>query len=215
VKHFVRKGKVVSDETLRVTLKRLGARYVKAVIAYPEASESERLAFAKRFVKELRSLENSVLVFFEDEMSAELSARKGYGWTFNERLVIEAPQANRERLNLFGAVSPFSGEVIQMTSKESKAGAFARFLDKITLAHPRKRVHVYLDNLPVHYSRKVKRFLAKHPNLQLKPLPPYSPELNPREYWHSYLRKKLLNNQSFNPEFGNSVPVIFYHNMPF
>ena len=198
VKYFARKGKHVSDETLRVVLKRMGARYVKAMLAYPEACESERLAFAKRFLRELRELENSVLVLFEDEMSAELSPRKGYGWTFNERLVIRAPQAKRGRVNVFGAVSPFTGEVIQMTSGESKAGAFARFLGKIAVAHPRKRVHVYLDNLPVHFSRKIKAFLRKHANIRLKRLPRYSPELNPREYWHGFLRRKLLNNRTFN-----------------
>lgn len=198
VKYFARKGKTVSDETLRIALKRMGARYVKAVLAYPEASEQEREEFAKRFITELRGETNRLLVLFEDEMSAELRARKGYGWTFNERLVVQAPQANRERLNLFGAVSPFTGEIIQMTSKESKTGAFVRFLNKIACAHPRKRVWLYLDNLPVHRASKVKTFLQKHSNIQLKPLPRYSPELNPREYWHGFLRKKLLNNQSFN-----------------
>ena len=196
-KYFSLKGRIVSRETIRLALKRLGARYVKAVLAYPEACERERLAFAERFLKDLRG-KNNAIVLFEDEMSAEASARKGYGWTFEKRLVVEAPQAKRERLNLFGAVSPFSGEVIQMASKHSKAGAFVRFLNKIACAHSRKRVWVYLDNLPVHRSRKVERFLEKHENIRLKPLPRYSPELNPREYWHSFLRRKLLDNTSFN-----------------
>ncbi|MBI5635650.1 IS630 family transposase [Candidatus Micrarchaeota archaeon] len=129
---------------------------------------------------------------------AELSPRKGYGWTFEKRLVVQAPQANRSRLNLFGAVSPLTGEVIEMTSGESKASAFTRFLSKIACAHPRKRVWRYLDNLPMHHSHKVKRFLKKHANIRFKSLPRYSPELNPREYWHGFLRKKLLNNTLFN-----------------
>lgn len=198
VKYFARKDIVVSDETIRVALTRMGARYVKAVLKYAEADESERLAFAKQFLRELHSLENSVLVLFEDEMSAEVSPRKGYGWTFEERLVVEAPQANRSRLNLFGAVSPLTGEVIQLATKESKAPAFIRFLNKVVLKHPRKRVWVYLDNYKPHFCPLVKRFLERHPNVCLKPLPRYSPELNPREYWHGFLRKKLLNNTAFN-----------------
>lgn len=197
VKYFARKGRAVSDETIRISLKRLGARYVKAVLAYAEADERERLAFAQQALRAFAH-KGTAVVLFEDEMSAELSARKGYGWTFQERLVVRAPQANRKRLNLFGAVSPFTGEVVQMTSKESKAAAFVRFLDKIVVAHPRKRVWLYCDNLPMHRARKVKHFLRKHPNIRLKPLPRYSPELNPQEYWHSYLRRKLLNNHTFN-----------------
>jgi len=197
VKLFARKGKIVSPETIRLALRRLGGHYVKAILAYSEACERERLAFARQFLKDLRG-KNNAIVLFEDEMSAELSARKGYGWTFEKRLVVQAPQAKRERLNLFGAVGPFSGEVIQMTSGESKADAFVRFLRKVACAHSRKRVWLYLDNLPVHHSRKVKSFLEKHGNIVLKRLPRYSPELNPREYWHGFLRKKLLNNTSFN-----------------
>ena len=37
---------------------------------------------------------------------------------------------------------------------------------------------LYWDGLPAHRSRKVKDFLAKHPRLQIRRLPPYCPDLN-------------------------------------
>lgn len=196
VKYFARRGRAVSDEVIRTALQEMGGHYVKAIIKYPEADERERRAFALKFLRDLRG-KNGAVVLFEDEMSAELSARKGYGWTFKKRLVIVAPQAQRKRLNLFGAVSPFSGEVIQMASRFSKADAFVRFLAKIAAKHPRKRVWVYVDNYRLHFCKAVAVFLKKHRNIRLKRLPRYSPELNPREYWHGFLRKKLLNNKSF------------------
>ena len=196
VKYFARRGRAVSDEVVRNALQEMGAHYVKAVIEYTEADERERREFARSFLRDLRG-KNGTLVLFEDEMSAELSARKGYDWTLKKRLVVRAPQARRQRLNLFGAVSPFSGEVIQMASRFSKAGAFVRFLNKISVAHPRRRVWVYVDNYRLHFCKAVGVFLKRHPNIRLKRLPKYSPELNPREYWHGFLRKKLLNNTSF------------------
>jgi transposase len=123
--------------------------------------------------------------------------RRGYGWTFKERLEIKAPQKNRKRLNCFGAVNPLKGEVIQMSSKEAKSPAFIRFLKRIMLRYPKRKIWVYADNLPVHKSGKVDEFLEKHSNLEPKYLPPYSPDLNLQEQWWNYERRKLLNNRYF------------------
>lgn len=189
--YFLRKGKNFSIEVLRKNLVKLGGSYVKAVFEYSEADEKERLEFAKKFVKQEKKRIGVVL--FEDEMSAG-STRKGYGWTFKKRLVIRVPQKGRKKLNLFGAVSPYTGETIELTSVIAKAPAFIKFLKKVKKKHPRKTVWLYVDRLPVHRSGLVKKFLEKNSNIHLEFFPPYSPDLNPREYWHGFLRKKRLNN---------------------
>jgi transposase len=94
-------------------------------------------------------------------------------------------------------VNPIKGEVIQMSSRESKSPAFVRFLRKIRLAYPRKRIWIYTDNLLAHRSRKTREFLEKHPAIELKFLPPYSPDLNPQEQWWRHERRKLLGNRCF------------------
>lgn len=175
----------------------MGAKYVKAQLLYPEADEKRRRDFAEQFHREMASKPASVIVLFQDEMSAGCPPRKGYGWTFEERLEVNAFQTNRKRLNCFGAVNPLKGEVIQMSSKESKSPAFVRFLKQIVLRYPRKKIWIYTDNLPVHKSGRVDRFLEKHSNLKLKYLPPYSPDVNLQEQWWNYERKKLLNNRYF------------------
>lgn len=194
--YFAKRGKVVSRDALRVTLKRMGARYVKAVIEYEEADEQERLAFAKQFFEDLRRKPKSAVVLFEDEMSANCSARRGYGWTFKKRLVIRSHQ-RRKHVNCFGAVNPLKGETVQTTSECAKTPAFIRFLHKLLREYPRKTLWVYLDGGPVHKAQKVQDFLERHPRLQLRPLPPYSPDVNPREQWHNYLREKFLDNHPF------------------
>ena len=194
-KYFAKKDKIFSIETIRKALKEMGAHYVKAIIRFPEANEKERLSFARNFIKH-ENRANAV-VLFEDEMSMETSARKGYGWTLEERLVVIAPQSHYDRVNLFGATSPYTGETIEMAGTNAKADAYVKYLNKIARAHPRKRVWLYQDNTRVHKSKKVEKFLEKHSNIQLRYMPKYSPELNPREYWHGFLRKKLLNNHSY------------------
>ncbi len=194
-KYFARKNKTFSLEVIRKALKEMGARYVKAMIQFAEADEKKRAAFARTFIKQEKSA--NAVVLFEDEMSIETRARKGYGWTFKERLVVKAPQSSSERLNLFGATSPYTGETIEMASSNAKSDAYTKYLWKIARAHPRKRVWIYQDNTRVHKSKKVQCFLEKHANIQFRYLPAYSPELNPREYWHGFLRKKLLNNTNY------------------
>lgn len=193
--YFHNQGKMFSRETIRLYLKHIGARYVKSQIQYPEADLEEQKEFAKKFFSEKEK--GSAVILFHDEMSAACSAHKGYGWTLDKRLVVKAPQRYRQRLNCFGAVNPIDGEIIEMSSKESKAPAFVRFLRNITKKYQNKKIVVYLDNLPVHKSAKVKRFIGMHPNIRLEYIPPYSPELNIQEQWWNYKRMKFLNNRNF------------------
>lgn len=193
-KYFMNRGKIFPVELIRKVLKEMGAHYVKAVIRFPEADEKERVEFAKSFVKDGKSAK--AIILFEDEMSVETTARKGYGWTFEKRLVVVSPQRKRKRLNLFGVVNIKDGVVIQWGSKSAKKISFIKFLRIIWKIYPHRLVWIYLDNLPTHKSGKVKEFLEKHSNIQLRYFPKYSPELNPKEYWHNFLRKKFLNNTS-------------------
>jgi len=182
--YFEGRGMQVSRESLRTALICMGARYVKATLKYAETDLEKQKEFALKFFMENRKVSGNALVFFEDEMSAGCSARKGYGWTFGDRLVIKAPQKSKKRLNCFGAVSPSNGEVVEMASGQAKAPAFVAFLQKKLLdKHPKRRIVVYLDNGPVHRARKVQEFLGKNPRLEIRYLPSYSPELNPVEHW--------------------------------
>ncbi len=213
--YFEEKGAKVSRETIRRTLLGMGGHYVKAVHEYAEADLKKQLAFAKRTLKTLRSLDKDTVALFEDEMSAGGSLRKGYGWTFDERLIIKAPAYHMKRTNVFGAVSPLTGEIVQSSSSSAKTPAFMKFLGKIADRFAGKRILLYVDDFRVHSSKKVKRFLKRHPDLKVRFFPPYSPWLDPQEYWWNHIRRKLLDNRFFRSarqmafamaRFVNSVP---------
>ena len=53
------------------------------------------------------------------------------------------------------------------------------------------------DNHPAHHSKKTKEFLEKHRRIEIVWLPKYSPEMNPKENFWNYIRKKFLNNRLF------------------
>ncbi|MFH1247434.1 MAG: IS630 family transposase [Candidatus Micrarchaeota archaeon] len=196
--YFAQRGKVVCRNAFRVALKSMGAHYVKAIITYEEADEELQRKFSSHFFKVLSKKPSDVVVLFGDEMSAGCQPRKGYGWTFEERLVVKTPQKKgRKRLNLFGAVNPEQGELVQMASKKSKAPTFVKFLRKILQKYKGRKVWLYLDNFRVHKSKVASKFLQKHGSIELRFLPPYSPDLNPQEAWWNHLRAKWLNNHFF------------------
>jgi len=195
--YFASKGKEYSRESIRNVLHGIGARYVKAQFEFREADKNEQERFAKQFFRDMKTKPNSVVVLFQDEMSARTTPNKGYGWTLDERLTVKVPGYRGERVNCFGAVNPFKGEVTELSTGCPKAKSFVRFLRKLRTRYDGK-LWIYLDNLPVHKSDRVKQFIESDGNIELKYLPKYSPEMNPQEQWHNYKRAKFLDNQVFN-----------------
>jgi len=50
------------------------------------------------------------------------------------------------------------------------------------------------DEIPIHRSDVVKKYLAKHRDIAIEPFPPYAPELNPVDYMWSYVKYGRLAN---------------------
>jgi len=194
--YFENKGIIVSRELIRQELVKMGAHYVKAQITFAQADEKARQEFASELLKTADSLDSDAVLLFEDEMSACCSPRKGYGWTFEKRLVITAPQTHN-RLNVFGAVNPLQGDIIQLPTKHAKAPSFIKLLKRIICAYPKKRIWLYVDGCNVHKSKLVKQFLEMNPRLEIRFMPSYSPDMNPAELLWLLYRKKLLNNRYF------------------
>ena len=56
------------------------------------------------------------------------------------------------------------------------------------------------DRSPVHRAKKVQRYLAAHPDIIQEWLPSYAPELNPEEYAHGYVKRRVKNCLSNNED---------------
>lgn len=197
-KYYLTRGKDVSEDAIRNVLLKMGAHYIKAQIEYREADLERQRAFAMQFYEDSQKVTDDIALLFQDEMSACTSPHKGYGWTFNQRLIVKASQSHKERLNVFGATSPIDGRRVQLATKIAKATAMVKFLEKVDMVYRNKReIWIYLDNGPVHRSKLVKLWLLAHPRIKVRWLPPYSPDLNPQELVWGHDRRKFLNNQEF------------------
>lgn len=96
---------------------------------------------------------------FEDECSLSNTASVSYKWSIKgKQPKIQQKQKGRERLTLFGAVNPISGEVIAQKSEKGNTKTFKKYLKKILRYYINTggKVHLILDNVRYHHAKALK-----------------------------------------------------------
>jgi transposase len=101
-------------------------------------------------------------------------------------------------LSLFAAFNTKTGEVFGRTASSHTSAEFVAFLEDLLAHQPEgKEIHVILDNVSVHKSKRVRSFLKAHPNVTLHFTPTYSSWLNQVELWFSKIARDLLHRGIF------------------
>jgi transposase len=95
-------------------------------------------------------------------------------------------------LSLYAALNTRTGEIIGQTVPRHTSEAFIDFLGDILTAHPRRPLHVIVDNLAAHKTKAVQAFLAAHPQVHLHFTPTYASWLNLVERFFGMLTEKTL-----------------------
>jgi len=101
-----------------------------------------------------------------------------------------AAQLIREYIYLYGAVSPKDGTCVYLIMPTSNTACFQAFLDVLSRKFARQDILLVLDGAPNHRCGD----LALPANISLLFLPPYSPELNPKENLWDEIREKIFKN---------------------
>ena len=105
-------------------------------------------------------------------------------------------EGSHEKTYLVGGVAPTTGETFTVTNEKFNSLVFIKFLN-LLLNKIEGEITLVLDNSPVHHSKAATQFLEVNPRVNTLFLPEYSPDLNPKENFWNYLRKKFLNNKVF------------------
>ena len=101
-----------------------------------------------------------------------------------------ACQLIREYIYLYGAVCPKNGTCVYLIMPTSNTACFQAFLDILARKFARQDILLVLDGAPNHRCGD----LALPDNISLLFLPPYSPELNPKENLWDEIRDKIFKN---------------------
>src|SRR5881296_3273710 len=89
-------------------------------------------------------------------------------------------------LSLFAALNTRTGKVLGETVDRHTSEDFVAFLGTIVASESKdKEIHIVLDNLSTHKTRRVQQFLGDHPKVHLHFTPTYSSWLNQVENWFS------------------------------
>lgn len=96
-------------------------------------------------------------------------------------------------LSLYSALNTQTGEVLAKTAVRHTSEEFVDFLAQIVKSQPAKRkIHVIVDNLSAHKTKKVFDFLADHPAVRIHYTPTYSSWLNQVEIWFSKIERDVI-----------------------
>jgi len=141
-----------------------------------------------------------VVLLFEDEFSLSNTATLGYRWSpKGTQPLVQAKQKRRERLTGMGSLNYSTGQITVSFHKKGNYQSFKRHLKKVLQTYRcQSKIIMVVDNVRFHHAKLLKKWLQKHPKLELVYLPPYSPDLNPVERAWWFMRKKITHNRYVN-----------------
>jgi transposase len=96
-------------------------------------------------------------------------------------------------LSLYAALNTKSGKVLGKTAPRHTSEQFVAFLADIVASQlRRKEIHIIVDNLSAHKTKRVAQFLSDHPRVHLHFTPTYSSWLNQIEIWFGKIERDLI-----------------------
>jgi transposase len=145
--------------------------------------------------QQLRDLPNGAVLLAEDETHLNLLPWIRSTWIIKgTRQHVMTPGKNRRR-SVFGAVDLASGQFLYQVCRKAISTSFTGFCEQLLAAYPAAPVvAVICDNVIIHHSKIVQRWLATHPRLLVLHGARYSPHDNPTERIWGALKAWLANN---------------------
>jgi len=96
-------------------------------------------------------------------------------------------------LSLYAALDTKTGTVLGRTADRHTSEEFVAFLSELIAGQPKgQEIHVILDNLSAHKSKRVLDFLSDHQQVHFHFTPTYSSWLNQVELWFSKIERDVI-----------------------
>jgi transposase len=101
-------------------------------------------------------------------------------------------------LSLYAALDVKSGKVHGKTAARHTSEEFVDFLGQVVgLCPPEQEIHIIVDNLSAHKTKKVSEFLESRPGVKLHFTPTYSSWLNQVEIWFARIEREVISRGVF------------------
>jgi transposase len=181
----------ISQRTLRRRVREVASWRRPRLVAKGDPDRDQVLAGLRHTVAELPE---GAVVLAEDETHINLLPWIRSTWITNGcRQQVMTPGTNRRR-TIFGAVDLASGRFLYQITAKAISANFTGFCEQLLAAYPAAPVvAVICDNVIIHRSKLVRRWLAAQPRLLVLHGARYSPHDNPTERIWAALKAWLAN----------------------
>ncbi len=132
-------------------------------------------------------------IFFGDETGIQNTANYAKGYSFKGKTSVVYVDLKMIKINMLSAISK-RGKLRFMLYKDNMtSNKLIDFMSRL-IKEADKKVFLILDNLRVHHSTKVKKWLSERiDKIEVFYLPPYAPEYNPDKLVNSDLKRSIGN----------------------
>lgn len=130
-------------------------------------------------------------IHWGDETGVQNNEYNARGFSPKGKAPVVSLNAKKSRINMISSITN-QGKVRFMLYREKMSSpVLIKFMSRLVKDCERK-VYLILDNLKVHHSKKVAKWLEnKREKIEVFYLPPYAPEYNPDEYLNGGLKKHI------------------------
>ena len=178
-------------------LHRLNFEYKKPRLVPGKANAENQ----ESFLKDLKMLEEQLsetdqLVYI-DGVHPQHNSKPSYGWFEKGAKALLKANSGCQRININGALNANNLEVTTIVADSINAQSTMSLFQKLEEQYPHaKRMIAICDNASYYRSKLVTEYL-KNSRIEIKFLPPYSPNLNLIERLWRFMNTKIRNNQYY------------------
>jgi DDE superfamily endonuclease len=175
------RGMVTSAETMRRWRHELGWGWKRAKLAAKDDDPQRvnRLARRRGVFAQLTRCEAMVVA---DELASHLFPKVGCAWMPNGSHVTGMTPGQPQQHYLAGALEPTTGTLPHGLGPRKTNARFRARLGRLEVHDPAARytrLYVVVDHEKIHQAKAVEPWLAAHPRVPRRLLPPYGPQANP------------------------------------
>lgn len=196
VKEHVRQtyGVTYSNDAMVKLLHRLGFVYKKTKGVPAKADIGAQKQFIKEYEKLRKELKEREKIYFLDAMHPVHQSHPDYAWILKGKERGIPTISARHRININGVYSPCDQETIIRRQDRITGQSTLKLLKDIARKHPElKRIIIIHDQGRSYMSKWLHERLP--PKIEMRKLPPYSPNLNLIERLWKLFRKDTMNNK--------------------
>ncbi len=131
-------------------------------------------------------------IHWADETGLNSHDHRGRGYTPKGKTPVRQHNARYEKVNMISSVTNRGKLRFMCYEGNFTYQRFHAFLKRLILEAEGRKIVVIVDNLRVHHSKVIKRWLRRYlSRIEVEYLPSYSPDLNPDEYLDCDLKTEL------------------------